>query len=145
MVGLTPVWSYKFGCVWSVWFRPIQTALCKFGRGGVGVRWDFRLQWFRARLLKIQFVRNFGRVCSRFWLSVRNSVWGPFNTKSRGNPSLCRLGWGVKEHQHCEQTFCEQTGVSSSCEKKKKGNEGKRRLQSASKRCHPNKNYFGIN
>ena len=40
-------------------------------------------------------------VCSQFleglfafWLSARNSVWGPINRKSRGNPSLCWLGRG---------------------------------------------------
>ena len=48
-----------------------------------------------ARLFIILFVRNFWRVCSRFWLSVRNSVWGPFNRNSRGNPPLCWLGGGV--------------------------------------------------
>ena len=30
-----------------------------------------------AHLFIILFVRNFWRVCSRFWLGVRNSVWGP--------------------------------------------------------------------
>ena len=59
----------------------------------------------------VMFVRNFGRVCSQFWLSVRNSVWGPFNRNSRGNPSLCWLG-GVKGHNDCEQNVYEQTGVS---------------------------------
>ena len=47
-----------------------------------------------ARLFIILFVRNFWRVCSQFWLSVRNSVWGPFNRNSRGNPSFCWLGGG---------------------------------------------------
>ena len=42
----------------------------------------------------ILFVRNFGGVCSQFWLSVRNSVWGSFNRNSRGHPSLCWLGGG---------------------------------------------------
>ena len=35
-----------------------------------------------ARLFIILFVRKFGRVCSQFWLSVRNSVWGPLKRKS---------------------------------------------------------------
>ena len=48
----------------------------------------------RLFVLIILFVRNFRRVCSQFWLSVRNSVWGPFNRNSRGNPSLCWLGGG---------------------------------------------------
>ena len=48
----------------------------------------------RARLFIILFVRNFRRVCSQFWLSVRNSVWGPFHRVSKGNPSLCWLGGG---------------------------------------------------
>ena len=47
-----------------------------------------------ARLFVILFVRNFWRVCSQFWLSVRNSVWGPFNRNSRGNPSFSWLGGG---------------------------------------------------
>ena len=47
-----------------------------------------------ARLFTILFLRNFWRVCSQFWLSVRNSVWGRFNRNSRGNPSLCWLGGG---------------------------------------------------
>ena len=47
-----------------------------------------------ARLFIILFVRNFLRVCSQFWLSVRNSVWCPFNRNSRGNPSFCWLGGG---------------------------------------------------
>ena len=47
-----------------------------------------------ARLFIILFVRNFWRVCSQFWLSVRNSVSGAFNRKPRGNPSLCWLGGG---------------------------------------------------
>ena len=34
------------------------------------------------------------RVCSQFWLSVRNSVCGPFNRNSRGNPSFCWLAGG---------------------------------------------------
>ena len=33
-------------------------------------------------------VRNFWRVCSQFWLSVRNSVCDPSNRNPRGNPSL---------------------------------------------------------
>ena len=66
-----------------------------------------------ARLFIILLVRNFWRVCSQFWLSARNSVSGTFNGKPRGNPSLCWLGGGgVKRHKNCEQTFCEQTGVS---------------------------------
>ena len=32
------------------------------------------------------------RICSEFWESVRNFVWGPFKTNSRENPSLCWLG-----------------------------------------------------
>ena len=47
-----------------------------------------------------------------FWLSVRNSVWGPFNRILRGNPPLCWLGGGVQWRKNCEQNFCEQTGVS---------------------------------
>ena len=47
-----------------------------------------------ARLFIILFVRNFWRVCSQFWRSVRNSVWGSFNRNSRRNPSLCWLGGG---------------------------------------------------
>ena len=47
-----------------------------------------------ARLFIILFVRNSWRVCSQFWLSVCNSVWGPSNRESRGNPSLCWLGGG---------------------------------------------------
>ena len=68
-----------------------------------------------AHLFISLFVRNFGRVCSQFWLSVRNSVGGPFNTNSKRNPSLCWLGGGGgggEVHQHCEQNFHEQTGVS---------------------------------
>ena len=39
-----------------------------------------RTHFFRnAHLFIILFVRNFRRVCSQFWWSVRNSVWGPFN------------------------------------------------------------------
>ena len=34
------------------------------------------------------------QVCSQFWESARNSFWGPFNTNSRGNPSLCRFRTG---------------------------------------------------
>ena len=35
------------------------------------------------------------------------------NRNSRGNPPFCWLGGGgVKGHKNCEQTFCEQTGVS---------------------------------
>ena len=53
------------------------------------------LQSFRnARLFTILFVRNFWRVCSQFWLSVRNFVWGPFNRNSRGNPSFLLVGRG---------------------------------------------------
>ena len=47
-----------------------------------------------ARLFGILFVRNFWAICSQFWLSVRNSVWGPFDRNSRENPSLCWLGGG---------------------------------------------------
>ena len=47
-----------------------------------------------ARLFIILLVRNFLEVCSQFWLSVRHSVWGPFNRNSRGNPSLCCFGRG---------------------------------------------------
>ena len=37
----------------------------------------------------------------------------PSNRNSRGNPSFCWLGaGGGKGHKNCEQTFCEQTGVS---------------------------------
>ena len=46
----------------------------------------------KSHLFIILLVRNFWRVCSQFWLSVRNSVWGPFNGNSRGNPSLFWLG-----------------------------------------------------
>ena len=44
----------------------------------------------------ILFVRIFRRVCSQFWLSVSNSVWGPFNRISRRNPSFCWLGGGSR-------------------------------------------------
>ena len=38
---------------------------------------------------------------------------GPyFSTNSRGNPSLCWLGRGIKGHKNCSQRFCELTGVS---------------------------------
>ena len=47
-----------------------------------------------ALLFRILFVRNFGRVCSQLWLSVRNSVEGPFNRNSRENPPLCWLEGG---------------------------------------------------
>ena len=49
------------------------------------------------------FVRNFGWVFAILF-------WGPFNYKSRGDPSLYWLGGGVK---NCEQKFCEQTDVSN--------------------------------
>ena len=65
-----------------------------------------------ARLFVILFVRNFWRVYSQFLRSVRNSVCGPFNRNSRGNPSFSWLGGGVKGRKNCEQKFCEQTGVS---------------------------------
>ena len=39
-------------------------------------------------LFMILFVRNFGRVCSQRWLSVRNSFLGPFGTNSRGTITL---------------------------------------------------------
>ena len=66
-----------------------------------------------ARLFIILFVRNFGGFCSQFCLSVRNSVWGPFNRNSRGNPLLCWLGGGgVNWCKNCEQKICEQSGVS---------------------------------
>ena len=47
-----------------------------------------------ARLFVILFVHNFWRVYSQFWLGVRNSVWAPFSTNSRGNPALCWLAGG---------------------------------------------------
>ena len=58
-------------------------------------------------------------VCSQFWESLfailaqcSQFCLRPFHRNSRGNPSLCWLGeGGVKGHQNCEQTFCEQTGV----------------------------------
>ena len=55
----------------------------------------------------ILFVCNLGRVCSRFWLSVCNSVSGPFNTKSRGKSTTLQVGRGegAQGHQHREQTF----------------------------------------
>ena len=31
MAGIAPAWCYKFGCVWSVSFRPTETGLCEFG------------------------------------------------------------------------------------------------------------------
>ena len=37
-------------------------------------RFRFRELFGNARLFIILFVRNFWRVCSQFWLSVRNSV-----------------------------------------------------------------------
>ena len=59
-----------------------------------------------ARLFIILFVRNFWRVCSQFWLSVRNSVWGPCNRNSGGNPSLCWLGGGgVNWRKNCEKNI----------------------------------------
>ena len=69
-------------------------------------RGKWNLSFRNAHLFIILFVRNFWRVYSQFWLSVRNSVWGPFNRKSRGNPSLCWLGRGggsrgtVKGHKN---------------------------------------------
>ena len=48
-----------------------------------------------SSLFVILFVRNLGRVCSQFWLSVRNAFWGPFHATSRGNPSLCWLGTNI--------------------------------------------------
>ena len=82
----------------------------------VFVPWDMYLEakmTLDARLFIILFVRNFWRVCSQFWLSVRNSVGGPFNRNSRGNPSFCWLGvGGLRGAKNCEQQFCEQTGVS---------------------------------
>ena len=63
-------------------------------------------KFFGVPFLSPTFVRNFWRVCSQFWLSVRNSVWGPFNRKSRGNPSLCWLGGGgVKGHKIVNKNF----------------------------------------
>ena len=41
MAGITQVWGYKFGCVWSVSYRP-HFALLKQGcanSGGFGARW----------------------------------------------------------------------------------------------------------
>ena len=37
---------------------------------------------------------NVWRMCLQFWLSVRNSVWGPFNRDSGGSPLFCWLGRG---------------------------------------------------
>ena len=42
-----------------------------------------------TRLFIILFVRDSGKVCLQFWSSVLNSVRGPFNKISRGNPLLC--------------------------------------------------------
>ena len=94
---------------WTFRFGPFFGLVCW------GDSWNSSLPWIRnARLFIILFVRNFWRVCAQFWLSVRNSVWGPFNRNSGGNPSLCWLGGGggFKGRENCEQTFCEQTCVS---------------------------------
>ena len=64
------------------------------------------------RLFIILFVRNFWRVCSQFWLSVRNSVWGPSNRNSREIHHFACWEGGVKGHKNCEQKLREQTGVS---------------------------------
>ena len=88
--------------------------------------WGFEYTIFRnARLFIILFVRNFWRVYSQFWLSVRNSVWGAFNRNSRGNPALCWLGGGgsrgakiVNKHfvnQLAFPTFSRQFEVSKNC------------------------------
>ena len=64
-------------------------------RGGFRKKEPKRALCFRvSRLFIILFVHNFRRVCSQFSESVRNSVRGPFNPDSRGNPSLGWLGEG---------------------------------------------------
>ena len=50
--------------------------------GGVSRIGPLRLR--NAHLFIILSVRIFWRVCSQFWLSVRNSVWGPSKRNSRG-------------------------------------------------------------
>ena len=91
----TGVWAREAGRKFSVlWGIPRFWNLVEL----VG-RFSTRL-WIRnARLFIILFVRNFWRVCSQFWLSVRNSVWGPFNRNSRGNPSFCWLEGGGQRAQ----------------------------------------------
>ena len=91
----------NFGCVFAILF--VHNSVCLQFLEGV---FAILAECSHGRLFIILFVR------SQFWLSVRNSVWGPSNRNSRGNPSFCWLGGGVNEHKNCEQNFCEQTGVS---------------------------------
>ena len=67
MAGLTPVWGYKFRCVWSVSLRPAQTGLCKFGWVWCLLRiyyvesWQrnlAKLQWTKPWILSSLFVRK---------------------------------------------------------------------------------------
>ena len=64
--------------------------------------WPFR----NARLFVILFVRNSWRVCSQFWLSVRNSVWGPFNGIQEEIHQFAGWDGEVKGHNNCEHKFC---------------------------------------
>ena len=70
-----------------------------------------------ARLVIILFVRNLGRVCSQSWLSVHRGGW-------------------VKGHKNCEQTFCEQTGVSYLCLFASRQGSGKTKLRMEGIREH---------
>ena len=47
---------------------------CPGNRGRIRGFESLRFQFRNARLFIILFVRTFWRVCSQFWLSVRNSV-----------------------------------------------------------------------
>ena len=84
-------------------------------------------------LFVILFVRNFWRVCSQVWLSVRNSVWGPFNRNSRGNPSFSWLGGGgfmcakiVNKHFVNKLAFPNSIRVLPAFKKKKHHNAKKK-------------------
>ena len=107
--------SASFGMLWvPKWLHYSTLCLDRHHLHDIAwkIAWQESLLW-NARLFIILFVRNFWRVCSQFWLSVRNSVWGPLNRNWRENPSLCWLGGGgVKGNKNSEQKFCEQTGVS---------------------------------
>ena len=59
-----------------------------------------------ARLFIILFVRNFRRVCSRFWLECSQFCLRSF-TQNFKRKSITSLFGEARE-----QTFCEQTGVS---------------------------------
>ena len=93
-------WTYQL-CLFGERLRP-SWAQGVWGSGGdvkIGTECCGALSWplqiiRNARLFIVLCVRNFWRFCSQFWLSVCNSVWGPFNRNSRGNPSFCWLGRG---------------------------------------------------